>query len=1585
MSTNSSVTLADGLSDDTIRLEAGTTTVIQLDEHFGRDTLAAVTPDTPFTIRLAPDIKPSDVRLMLDTGSTAVPNPGGTYMAPSMSAQLRLNNGSDIFTFATLVSMPIPGQMEVGYTLDSLPGLQGIEFSDGTVWTPDQVLAQLRQTSNITTFIPGSSGADVLQGDAHDRTLYGNAGNDTLISGSGNEILTGGAGGDVFRFNQGWGHDRISDLEASDVIEFGAGIASTAVTVSMDYYRYIHIDDGKGNVLSIPNNGGTGSPDTAVIRFADGKTWTYAQLAEQARKNLQGDSGGDSFSGTAQSERIDGAGGDDHLDTGGGADTVIGGAGNDSIDVYVSADGVTGQTTTLVFAPGFNVDQVYEYDPARQKLLLDFQGGIKSTDALFYRLTRSGADTLDALIWINGSKDGVVVHNFFADSAPGAPAVLQFSDGIRITAPEALTRLTGRLSEDGYSGGPVELVNTAANDTVVASIYRSHFDAGGQGNDTLLVGPLMNVAYMDVTTAGATERNTVRLLGGITQKDVAAVRADSGSAVAVDLVGGVTYVDDRREVVIDGLRAGADLKGVDLMFSDGTVWNEAELERRALAGVDGQNDTIVASAPRGETFVLSAGRGQDQVQGFSSGVAGQPDDVIKSDSKDISFRREVIPDKSGYVDNGHYGGYYSFTPGQTNLYVTRNATGDTIELTKFDVKAGNTNKVVVFADGSSLTGDDINTYLLSPPAPPHRPGIAVQGSSLEDTLTGTRNDDTFTGGAGDDVINTGEGYNRIVFNAGDGRDTVNGAVDTLQLGAGLTSQDLQFNTDTYTKQSVVSFGSLADSITFKDGLPGTIAFADGTVWHASDLAALNLKGTRYADNITGTSGDEYISGGLGNDYISTGGGRDTVEGGQGNDTIDIYDLLATTTLVFNPGDGQDSVTQAVGKIRLGAGFKREQVQLKFDGGYTRISFLGSTDSIGIYGQPAPTMSIELADGGVITPTDIANALMQGTAGNDRLNGDEQANVLSGLGGDDLIIGNGGNDTLDGGAGNDTIYGNAGHDTVLYGRGEGSDYVEMTDADDVILFKAGISASDITVASPWRTTVDFFIKGQSDYLSLANYNGGVLGSQVLAFADGTSTTLAALQDKAVNVVSQAQNQSWLTGAGNDTLDGGAGDDTLDGGAGNDIYLYGRGDGNDVIRASGADTVKLAGLTKADVQLARPIGASDDAVVLLIKNDAADTLVISQSKQWAGLTVQFSDGSQYTGDQLLAESAGKLYGHVVDNNSTVTGGAGDDILRGSGDFYNVRLDGGAGNDFITGGGAAFDTLAGGLGDDTIVGSLAYERIEFNAGDGHDLVHATNEDKIVIGNGLNRASLQIGRLDAAKGTVVLSFKGSTDTITLDNAGQWDQMSVYFVADGGLTITGAEIMAQARKPVGQVLTGTAGKDALTGGAGDDTITGLAGNDSLSGGAGKDNINGGAGVDTLSGGLDNDTLIGGMGNDTYLFNRGDGQDTIIDSDSTWFNADWLKVGDANSSQLWLTRSGNNLDISIIGTTDKVSVQDWFKGGANQVEKITALGDGKSLTAAKVNALVNAMASFTPAAMASSTLPADTPTNITKLIASSWS
>ena len=89
-----------------------------------------------------------------------------------------------------------------------------------------------------------------------------------------------------------------------------------------------------------------------------------------------------------------------------------------------------------------------------------------------------------------------------------------------------------------------------------------------------------------------------------------------------------------------------------------------------------------------------------------------------------------------------------------------------------------------------------------------------------------------------------------------------------------------------------------------------------------------------------------------------------------------------------------------------------------------------------------------------------------------------------------------------------------------------------------------------------------------------------------------------------------------------------------------------------------------------------------------------------------------------------------------------------------------------------------------------------------------------------------------------------------------------------------------------GSTLDGGWGNDVLIGGAGDDTLSdsGWSGNDILIGGAGNDTLDAGNGNDILQGGTGNDVLSGGYGNDTYLYNRGDGADSIVNSNRRYWS-----------------------------------------------------------------------------------------------------
>ena len=146
----------------------------------------------------------------------------------------------------------------------------------------------------------------------------------------------------------------------------------------------------------------------------------------------------------------------------------------------------------------------------------------------------------------------------------------------------------------------------------------------------------------------------------------------------------------------------------------------------------------------------------------------------------------------------------------------------------------------------------------------------------------------------------------------------------------------------------------------------------------------------------------------------------------------------------------------------------------------------------------------------------------------------------------------------------------------------------------------------------------------------------------------------------------------------------------------------------------------------------------------------------------------------------------------------------------------------------------------------------------------------------------------------------------------------------------------------------------------------------------------GDAGNDTLDGGAGNDTLSGGTGSDTYLFGKGAGTDTISNYDNSGTENDKVVVGaEVSEGQIWLHRVGSDLQLTLIETNDKLTIQNWYSGSAYHVDSFD-LGNGKRLLEGQVDALVSAMAAFAPPVAGQTTLPADYQTTLNAVIAASW-
>ena len=121
---------------------------------------------------------------------------------------------------------------------------------------------------------------------------------------------------------------------------------------------------------------------------------------------------------------------------------------------------------------------------------------------------------------------------------------------------------------------------------------------------------------------------------------------------------------------------------------------------------------------------------------------------------------------------------------------------------------------------------------------------------------------------------------------------------------------------------------------------------------------------------------------------------------------------------------------------------------------------------------------------------------------------------------------------------------------------------------------------------------------------------------------------------------------------------------------------------------------------------------------------------------------------------------------------------------------------------------------------------------------------------------------------------------------------------------------------------------------------------------------------------------------DTYLFQIGDGKDVI--NDLGYMGTDFIIFGEGiNANTLWFWKSGTDLEVARIGTTEGVSIKNWYANSFQQVERFRS-GDGKVLSNTNVDALVSAMAAFSPPLIGHNSLPSNYLSVLNPVIAANW-
>ncbi|WP_394700966.1 Ig-like domain-containing protein [uncultured Cohaesibacter sp.] len=633
-----------------------------------------------------------------------------------------------------------------------------------------------------------------------------------------------------------------------------------------------------------------------------------------------------------------------------------------------------------------------------------------------------------------------------------------------------------------------------------------------------------------------------------------------------------------------------------------------------------------------------------------------------------------------------------------------------------------------------------------------------------------------------------------------------------------------------------------------------------------------------------------------------------------------YQLPADT---FVDSDGEQSLAYSV-TLSDGSALP---AWLSFDIATRTLSFAANAPGDNDVGQLSLLITATEPDGQSATTTMtlslLDGELVEGTAGNDVMEGTIQGDLLLGLGGDDEITGLPGADYIDGGDDDDTLHGEAGDDVLIGGAGD--DYLygeggddELTSGDGIDRLYGGDGVDHLT-GGEGNDTLDggdgndvLLGEAGNDTLSGGNGNDELTGGEGddLIYAGLGNDTLSG------NDGNDALLDMDWNDAGTDYLSGGAGDDRLHATGGND-ELYG-GDGNDILSAygPGSYTDTLYGEAGNDQFY---IGYS-----LYVETWDGQQYYSNQGAYSYHSSLAYGGDGQDSFSTRNAYAGGELYGGADNDTFTITYSTG-----------TLLIDGGDGNDSVnlsnasSYNGSSF-TILGGAGDDSFTGVSAY------AYGGLNLVAGSGADTVAIYARTQGATLTLGDVGSADtdadsitllgwaGTeatalTITDFDASRDTLDFDavlnsNLTGWDGSSNPFGAGlMQLVQSGSDVLLQVdadgggdsyltmitfqntnladfsesnftppwpidgSDPAGTSLTGTEGDDILTGTIGTDSLYGLGGDDEITGLPGADYIDGGDDDDTLHGEAGDDVLIGGAGDD-YLYGEG-GDDELTGGD----------------------------------------------------------------------------------------------------------
>jgi Ca2+-binding RTX toxin-like protein len=1405
--------------------------------------------------------------------------------------------------------------------------------------------------------ITGSGGVDALVAtDTGADNISAGGGNDTITFGGDNEFnvldtVDGGDGKDTVTHNEdtivssqlgGLSNVEVLKSAAASTVTLNSNVGPTEFNLGAGNNDTISFNDDYSQASTVNLYGDANSGDT-ITNNSDIALTVIATTADLAGGKATSDDSPLTITGSAtatDSLFLYASGGDSNMDSNGTASMT-------NIDdvSFNSLIGVTGAYSTAT----------------------DFDFGVYSTaitvtnnlGALDGSLTTdfSGGATLGTANYTGGAGVDIVTGSPLNDiitTGAGNDTVTSTGGSNTIT--------TGDGVDIVNMGSGVDIISTGAgNDTIDASaadLLNNDVVDGGDGTDTL--------------TYAATTIADESIFGGVSNVEVIKPLGGNTTAMALTMNGnmGPKIVDasDDSNLTLT-LKAGVTdaitvKLGADIGSNDDNVVNTANVDL-----------TVTATDPDSfdSTTGITGGTGTDTIT--ITMVAGGTADISGSTSIDVLNVIDFTTDEVIIVTAGANGSVpltvnattqdsgetMDFNGANSTVGVTLNAGagadsldggsgGDTINGNAgIDVIDGQGNSAVTGADNISAgAGNDIITVST---------GEAEFSNSSSTALV----TDTVDGGAGTDTLAFGDAA--ATLTKAELANISNIEKLTLFTGSSITLSD-----DFLTNNPGVSITLVA----------GTISPGAGTT--ADPLITLPL-------NYIAGNGNIKVTGGTADDSFGSANGAlinvsDTIDGGAGTDTINLYNDSGFGSAATRAAG--ESVTLALDIYHTNiekvvvvdvadediAGDVVVTIAAAFTG--TAIEIDGSSlDQNALTASDAETLTItqNQADTAAITAT--------GGTGPDIITTGAGADHLTGGAGIDTFSSGAGNDSIYGGAGNDIIDAEAGRDYIEAGDGNdqiniatdshfevsgGTETIDGGAGADTLTFTAA-SAHDIssaelgnvknieTIEIASTTSTNQTTLGLSDTV-LANAGGSIT---ILGNSNGHANSDHKIDGAAVGTGSIRFIPKGNTTAKEDTFIGGAGDDTLQigfstasapttdgihleledgdvftGNGGTDVIEYwnvgdnlaanpteGRGDITATI-----DFDNITGVEKIVVMDSNGPGTQGtaDPITTTIAALTATTTKMPATFEYDGsIIVDTADDQDFN-----YSSSSAADNDALTTDFTITTGAGDDSVGGSGGddiittgggadsvFGGGRsdtIDGGAGNDELYGGDETAltgvgDSILGGSGDDTIDGDAGADTIL--GGDGADIITGgTGADIITGGSGADVFLLPTGSAESGGSSIdtITDFTTGSDTIRVTlTAAQMDATGTmaFAATDLGDVSTFAEVESILTGKVGEAvyvtdtnqlvidyngdaninsndirinLDGTTAYDnadvVYTIAVDNDTArtyTLSDGADIVTASTGSivDTINGLGGADNIAGGTGADIIDGGAGNDT--------------------------------------------------------------------------------------------------------------------------